>query len=95
MSTALYLYCTSTRQVVHVAEISGSNGVRGPDHPGALALFCCAHEGAELQCGSSDEIDFWTEEVEPFDHEHYLLWTAANAAAAHEKLQSHPRRTRL
>jgi hypothetical protein len=33
--------------------------------------------------------------VECFDHEHYLLWTAANAAAAHEKLQSHPRRTRL
>lgn len=86
MSYALYLYCSSTRQVVHVAEISGSHGVRGADHPDVLALFCSAHQDAELRCGSSDMIDFMSEDVEPFDKEHYVLWTAENAAAAHEKL---------
>jgi hypothetical protein len=85
MSTSLYLYCTLTRQCVHAAEIGGNNGVRGPDYPGALGLFCEAHEGLELRCGSSEEIDFWTESVEPFDNE-YVLWSASNAAAAYARL---------
>jgi hypothetical protein len=48
-------------------------------------MFIDAHQGLELRCGGSEEIDFWTESVEPFDNE-YVLWSDANAAAAYARL---------
>ena len=66
MSSSLYLYCVETKQTVHIAENSGSNGLRGANCPKTVAAFCIAHQGKELGSMYLDsfadfiEYDEWT-----------------------------------
>ncbi len=69
MSCSLYLYCFETKQTVHIAEKSGSNGLRGADCPKTVAAFCIAHQGKEL-------VSMYLNSFEDFIE--YVEWTPQN-----------------
>ena len=58
MSSALYLVCHATRQIVHVAESGGGDRwLRGADFSVLVGAFCEAHQGKELVTMGEQGVD--------------------------------------
>lgn len=76
MSISTYLRCKSTKKAVHVSEQS-SRWLRGADYPLAVALFCLAHSGLELETIDGDHFD---------DQIYYDIWTLDNMKSEYESL---------
>ena len=81
MSCSFYLYCPETKQTVHIAEESGSNGLRGADYPTVLAAFAIAHQGKELRSIYSDSFEDFIE---------YTKWTHENVQEVFATLVGRP-----
>jgi hypothetical protein len=80
MSTQTFLVCRTTKQRVEVAA-SGGFGVRSSQEPKALALFCYAHRGQEVEMLSDHRL-----EAENLDHGELETWVDANAEARYKTL---------
>lgn len=78
MSISFYLFCSETKQAVHVAEQS-SGWFRGADSSTAVGMFCIAHEGKTIECTDGDQF-----ELIEFD-----LWDEGSAPAAYAALKGH------
>lgn len=73
MSTYYHLVCLETMQSVEVsARIGGS--VRATQQPKALALFCMAHAGLQVEMLNDDQL-----EGRDLDYGELTEWTDANA----------------
>lgn len=74
MSTYYYLVCLETLQSVEVSASVGA-GVRATQEPKALAFFCVAHAGMQVEMMSQGQL-----EGRNLDHGEVTEWTDANAA---------------
>lgn len=80
MSTYAYLVCRATKQSVEAAGWGGF-GIRTPQEPKALALFCRAHVGQSVELLTGPQIEF-----AELGHGELAEWSDANAVERYRAL---------